>query len=104
MTEKLQVKSLDSFPKMAAGAVCVAWKRCGKPNCRCVNGQQHGPYHYVMWRVQGRLTRKYLSPAEVERVRAACRERQAFQRELKDGMEQIRAMRRFIREAKSDGS
>ncbi len=98
------MKTGDSFPKMAAGAVCVAWKRCGKPTCRCVNGQKHGPYYYVMWRARGRLTRKYLPSADVETVRAACRQRQAFQRELRDGLRQIREMRRYVREVRSDGT
>ncbi len=96
------MKTADSFPKMLHGAICIAWKRCGKSNCRCASGQQHGPYHYLMWRENGRLFRHYLPACRVDLARAACDERKRFQGELKDGMERIRSMREQVREAQSN--
>jgi hypothetical protein len=57
------------------GTLCAQMVRCGKPDCRCTRGQPHGPYHYLFWRQRGRLRKRYVRLADVERVRAELRER-----------------------------
>jgi hypothetical protein len=56
------------------GALCAQWKRCGRPACRCVGGQFHGPYHYLFWREDGRLRKRYVRQADVDAVRASTAE------------------------------
>lgn len=29
------------------GSVIERYKRCGRPNCKCVNGRGHGPKYYI---------------------------------------------------------
>ena len=62
-----------SFPKIDAlpGSLHAEWKRCNRPNCRCVAGGEalHGPYLYRRWLEGGRLQRQYVKPADTERVR-----------------------------------
>ena len=49
------------FPKMhLAGSVHMEWKSCGRGNCRCCNGDLHGPYFTRRWRENGRLRREYV--------------------------------------------
>ena len=43
------------------GAICAQWKRCGRANCRCTQGELHGPYYYRFYRENGRLKKQYLS-------------------------------------------
>jgi len=71
--------SLDLFDDPGAvlaplpGEVCEQYVRCGKANCRCSNGQLHGPYHYRVWREGTRVYKQYVKPAEVESTRERCR-------------------------------
>lgn len=44
------------------GALLPEYKRCGKPNCRCAQGQLHGPYYYRRWRDTGGVQRKQYVP------------------------------------------
>jgi hypothetical protein len=34
--------------------------RCGKPTCRCVTGQSHGPYWFAYWSQGGRTRKEYI--------------------------------------------
>jgi hypothetical protein len=34
--------------------------RCGKENCKCANGELHGPYCYAYWSEGGRTRSKYV--------------------------------------------
>ena len=53
------------------GVIRAEWVRCGKPTCRCVTGERHGPYLYRRWREDGRQRRAYIGPGEVDHVREA---------------------------------
>src|SRR5271166_5872268 len=64
------LRLLDS--KLLPGALCVQYRRCGKPNCRCARGKLHGPYYYRAWRSGGRLRWQYVKWEDAEIVRAAC--------------------------------
>jgi hypothetical protein len=73
---------MEPLPKMLPGTVCQQWVRCGRPNCRCARGELHGPYAYYFVRMNGRLRKRYVRPAEVDGVRAACEAHQRQRREL----------------------
>lgn len=77
------------------GTVHEQYIRCGKPNCRCAQGQLHGPYYYRFWRDRrGRLHKDYVRKADLEAVRAACEARREEQcqalRVLAKGPEAVR--------------
>src|SRR5438552_1243775 len=59
-----------------AGTRHQQWVRCGRENCRCANGDLHGPYLYRFYREGGRLRKAYVKRADVAAVMAACRARQ----------------------------
>ncbi len=76
-----EVDERDGVP----GTVVTSWVRCGKPGCRCVTGQPHGPYVYHRWReaVYGegdgvrvpagrRHRRRYVPRHDAPRVAALC--------------------------------
>jgi hypothetical protein len=74
------------FPKISAmlnGAVCASYARCGKANCRCANGQLHGPYyHRYQWH-NGRMIKEYVRLADVEATRKACDAYRAMQAQIR---------------------
>lgn len=37
--------------------------KCGKPGCKCQNGERHGPYLYAYWRENGQVRSEYLGKA-----------------------------------------
>ena len=53
------------------GSLHTAYRACGKPTCRCAQGQLHGPYWYRRWRQGRRQRRAYVREADLLRVRAA---------------------------------
>ena len=68
-------KSLYKIP-----ALLTTWTRCGKPHCRCCEGQLHGPYHALHWR-EGRVQRRrYVRAHDVPAVRAILETRREQRR------------------------
>jgi len=60
-----------------AGVVCKQWIPRGP------HGKQCGPYHYRMWRDNGRLRKQYIKPEDVPAITARCdayREQQTAER------------------------
>ena len=54
------------------GCLVAEHKRCGKPNCRCAQGELHGPYYYRRWRDEsGRQHKEYVPRERSEQMRRA---------------------------------
>lgn len=96
---------MNPLPKTGIGAACVQWVTCGKSSCRCMRGERHQA-HYLFWREGGRLRKRYIPPAELDAVRAACAARRARQAEarqqLQAGRQAWRALAGQLREVTSD--
>jgi hypothetical protein len=45
-------------------------RRCGKPGCRCAEGEPHGPYAYFAPRTGGRGRTRYVPSSLITAVRA----------------------------------
>jgi hypothetical protein len=86
---------------MLPGVVCAQRVRCGKPNCRCATGQRHLAY-YRFWREGGRLCKRYVPRADLERVRAACQARREARRLLVQSWEEWRRLRSVVRQAERE--
>jgi hypothetical protein len=86
---------------MLPGVVCAQRVRCGKANCRCAEGQRHLAY-YRFWREGGRLRKRYVPRADLERVRAACQARRDARRLLVQSWEQWRRLRTVVRQAERE--
>ncbi len=87
----------EPLPKTLPGVVCAQRVRCGKPGCRCADGQGHLAF-YRFWRERGRLRKCYVPLADLASVRAACEARQRERRELADGWQQWRNLVAVVRE------
>ena len=49
--------------------------RCGKPTCRCADGQGHGPYSFLHWRDGTSQRRRYVRQADAAAVRRVIERR-----------------------------
>ncbi len=76
--------------------------RCGKPTCRCVGGQSHGPYWFLHWREGAIQRRRYVRHADVEGVRAVIERREEADREARQAvalaLADVRRLRAWVRE------
>ena len=97
------MKDGEALPKTLPGAVCRQWVRCGKPNCRCAQGELHGPYWYRFWREGGCLHKKYVRPEDLDAVRAACEARRHQRRQVLTAWEEFRAIKRLLRRLEHGG-
>lgn len=74
-------QSIGGHLEPLSGCLIRQFVRCGKPNCRCVSGQPHGPYFYYFFRdAYGRAHKEYVPPGRLEEVTAGIeRWRQSLQ-------------------------
>src|SRR5215510_4609017 len=70
------------------GSLSETYRTCGQPDCRCKQGEKHGPHLYISFRgKEGKTTGYYVPPALAEAVREgveAWKKLQALARELAD--------------------
>jgi hypothetical protein len=58
---------LGDVQQVLAGSLTEQSRRCGKPGCRCAEGELHGPYAYFSPRQAGRPGLRYV-PASLAGV------------------------------------
>jgi Family of unknown function (DUF6788) len=61
---------LGDVEQVLAGSLVEQTRRCGKPGCRCAEGDPHGPYAYFAPRTGGRGRTRYVPSGLVTAVRA----------------------------------
>jgi hypothetical protein len=64
---------LGDVQEVLAGTLTEQARRCGKPGCRCADGEPHGPYAYFTPRPQGRGRARYVPSALAGVVRRYLR-------------------------------
>ena len=92
----------ETFHKTAA---LVSYRvRCGKPNCRCAAGAEHGPYWFLRWREGTVQRRRYVRQADVAAVRAVIERRRTADRAARlarllalEGLREVEAWLRTLR-------
>jgi Family of unknown function (DUF6788) len=79
-------------------AVCAQYVKCGKPNCKCVSGQLHGPYFAAFWKENGRIRKRYIRLADVEQMQELSEQPRQLRRELAEVDAMLRQLKAFVRE------
>ena len=51
---------LGDVQQLLAGSLTEQSRRCGRPGCRCADGEPHGPYAYFIPRPAGRGRVRYV--------------------------------------------
>lgn len=85
--------------KPLRGGLVREMVRCGRANCKCVNGSLHGPYYYRVWMVRGIRHKTYVKKADLERIKAGIEAFQAHRRKQQQSAEELKAMLQELREA-----
>jgi hypothetical protein len=67
---------LGDVELVLSGSLAEQSRRCGKPGCRCADGDPHGPYAYFTPRPAGRGRARYV-PAAVAAAVRRCLQRGA---------------------------
>ena len=67
---------LGDVELVLSGSLAEQSRRCGKPGCRCADGDPHGPYAYFTPRPAGRGRARYV-PAAVAGAVRRCLQRGA---------------------------
>jgi hypothetical protein len=63
------VDTMPPVDQVMRGTLLATYKRCGRPNCHCVNGPGHGPKHYLSVSQQGAHPRRdYVRNTDVGRA------------------------------------
>ena len=70
------------FPRMIRGSVVVQRRRCGKPSCRCVDGESPHESTVLSYSEDGRNRTVMLAADQVAPVRAAVGRYRAAQAKL----------------------
>lgn len=50
---RLRTKLLNRLDVMT-GSIVESYRTCGKPGCKCQEGEKHGPYYLLTWSEGGR--------------------------------------------------
>lgn len=61
---------LGTLSQMLHGSWVERFSVCSRANCRCHQGDRHGPRHYLVVREQGRQRQKYLPNSQVRAAKA----------------------------------
>jgi hypothetical protein len=67
------VARLGGAEQLLAGSLVEQTRRCGKADCRCAQGEPHGPYVYFAPTTAGRGRLRYVPAALIEVVRRYVR-------------------------------
>ncbi len=63
------LRKLPPLDSVLRGSLIERYKRCGNPNCRCADGQGHGPKYYLSVSYPGSSPRMdYVPQADYEAV------------------------------------
>jgi hypothetical protein len=84
-------RATSRSPRMVRGSVVTHRRRCGKPTCRCADGEQLHESTVLSYSERGRTRFVMLPPSEVAGVRAAVERYRAAQAKLETQGEAGRA-------------
>ena len=61
---------LGTLSQTLHGSWVERYSVCSRPNCKCHQGERHGPRRYLVVNEDGRQRQKYIPNAQVDAVRA----------------------------------
>jgi len=70
---KRATTTISAAVRPLPGKVSAQYVTCGKSDCRCRNGQRHGPYYYRVWRDGDSIRKEYIKSKDVDHIRACCK-------------------------------
>ena len=65
---------LVTLSQMLHGSWVERYSVCSRPNCKCRQGERHGPRRYLVVNEAGRQRQKYIPNAQVDAVREGIKQ------------------------------
>ncbi len=90
-----RLKQLAAFGPLIDGSLVVVRRRCGRPGCRCAQGEKH-PAHYLTRKVGRKTHSLYIPVALVEDVRRWNQEHRRLKKLVAEICERQRAVVRRL--------
>lgn len=90
---KERLKLLQYKPEYR-GILVIKYVKCGKPGCRCQNGEPHGPYIYRQFYDKGKKCQIYVSKKEAPKIAEIVNQNQLYKKTL----HQIKTLEKKIKE------
>ena len=91
------VRSLGALREMLPGSFVVRHRRCGKPNCRCADGQHPHSQYQLSVLAEGKLKTYNVPARQAEEVRRRVNLHRRFQKAA--AMISALNLRRWLRES-----
>ena len=63
------LRQLSVPPDLLRGSYVERFTTCGKPNCRCAQGQRHGPFYYLVSNLATGHVLKFLLKDAIQQTR-----------------------------------
>lgn len=95
-----QSKKTERFtPKIEPlrAGILQQYKKCGRPNCRCVNGSLHGPYTYIVWMARGEQFKKYVRKSDLDLINARIAAYKRQQKQAREAKKSFGGLLRLLR-------
>lgn len=88
MALERNTKNSKRFPKIPSegilpGSIHATYARCGKSNCKCAQGEPHGPYYHRYYRIGSRIGKEYIPLSQLDDFRSACDRHRELQSDLR---------------------
>lgn len=78
------------------GSLIKRYTTCGRANCRCQQGEKHGPFWYLSRRFEGRTRLTYVREEKLEEVQLLVERYRDFQRTRQRLREIFRELERLF--------
>jgi len=82
---KILLERLPPLEKVLRGSLIERYKKCGKPGCKCAEGQGHGPKYYLS-------VSRYRARPEMDYVP------QDYQRQVEEYLANFKKMKELVEE------
>ncbi len=60
------LEKLASLTQLLHGSWVERYSVCSRPNCKCKQGERHGPRHYLVINQNGRQRQKYIPKSQAK--------------------------------------
>ena len=70
---------LGKLPRLLHGSWFERYSICSRPNCKCHDGQKHGPRHYIIINDHGKQRQKYVPNDQVDAARKGLQQYKRLQ-------------------------
>ncbi len=78
------LNELSTFTQVLRGSWVERYSVCSKKNCKCRQGQKHGPRRYLVINENGKQKQKYIPNAQVESVKLGIKKYKRMEEIIKE--------------------